>query len=113
MSPASTDKSLNKELLSAPIRLAISTDVPKQYPAWNMDFDQEQAAPPRPFVSGAGADPHQRKWSGSGIARNKLAKPENSTLRFKPFACQAGDAGNRVEFGNAIDWRTLACQPLK
>ena len=45
------DKSLNKELLSAPIRLAISTDVPKQYPAWNMDFDQEQAAP-RAYVSG-------------------------------------------------------------
>ena len=45
------DKNLSKELLSAPIRLAISTDVPKQYPAWNMDFDQEQAAP-RAYVSG-------------------------------------------------------------
>jgi alpha-mannosidase len=38
------DKSLNKELLSAPIRLAISNDAPAVYPAWNMDFDQEQAA---------------------------------------------------------------------
>ncbi len=42
------DKSLNKELLSAPIRLAISTDVPKQYPAWNMEFEQEQKLRARP-----------------------------------------------------------------
>src|SRR5205807_658508 len=45
------DKSLNKELLSAPVRLAISNDSPKVYPAWNMDFDQEQA-PPRAYVEG-------------------------------------------------------------
>ena len=45
------DKSLNKDLLSAPMRLAISNDAPQQWPAWNMDFDQEQA-PPRSYVSG-------------------------------------------------------------
>ncbi len=39
------DKQLNKELLAAPIRLELSNDTPKQWPAWNMDFDQEQAAP--------------------------------------------------------------------
>src|ERR1035438_1693613 len=42
------DKSLDRELLSAPMRLAISNDHPSQYPAWNMDFDQEQA-PPRVY----------------------------------------------------------------
>ena len=31
------DKRLNKELLAAPMRLAISNDNPKVYPAWNMD----------------------------------------------------------------------------
>ena len=41
------DKLLDKELLSAPIRLAISSDHPTQWPAWNMDFDQEQAAAAR------------------------------------------------------------------
>jgi alpha-mannosidase len=45
------DKLLNKELLSGPIRLAISNDAPKQWPAWNMDFDQEQAMP-RSYVGG-------------------------------------------------------------
>ncbi len=47
------DKVVNRELLSAPIRLAISNDHPLQWPAWNMDFDQEQA-PPRAFVRGGG-----------------------------------------------------------
>jgi alpha-mannosidase len=45
------DKALKKELLSAPIRMAISNDAPRQYPSWNMDFDQEQVAP-RAFVDG-------------------------------------------------------------
>src|SRR5216684_3510320 len=45
------DKKINRELLSAPIRLAISTDNPKQWPAWNMDFEDEQRKP-RAFVGG-------------------------------------------------------------
>ncbi|MEA3005210.1 MAG: alpha-mannosidase, partial [Acidobacteriaceae bacterium] len=99
------DKTLNKELLSAPIRLAISTDVPKQYPAWNMDFDQEQAAP-RAYVSG----PAQIRIKENGPVRVSLEvtrKAENSTF-VQTIRLSAGDAGNRVEFGNAIDWRTLA-----
>jgi len=47
------DKSLGKELLSAPIRLAISYDNPEQWPAWNMDWEQEQAAP-KTYVAGPG-----------------------------------------------------------
>ena len=80
------DKSLNKELLSAPIRLAISTDVPKQYPAWNMDFDQEQAAP-RAYVSG----PAQIRIKDNGPVRVSLEvtrKAENSNFvqTIRPFS---------------------------
>jgi alpha-mannosidase len=99
------DKSLGKELLSAPMRLAISTDAPKQYPAWNMDFDQEQAAP-RAYVSG----PAQVRVLERGPVRVSLQvtrKTENSTF-VETIRLSAGDAGNRVEFGNTIDWRTLA-----
>src|SRR6202453_5137544 len=99
------DKSLNKELLSAPIRLAISTDVPKQYPAWNMDFDQEKAGP-RAYVSG----PAQIRILENGPVRVALEvtrQTENSKF-VQTIRLSAGDAGNRVEFGNAIDWRTLA-----
>ena len=45
------DKAPGKELLSAPIRLAIKTDNPQNWPAWNMDYDQE-IAPPRAYVGG-------------------------------------------------------------
>jgi alpha-mannosidase len=99
------DKRLNKELLSAPIRLAISRDVPKQYPAWNMDFDQEQAAP-RAYVSG----PAQIRIKENGPVRVSVEvtrNTEDSTF-VQTIRLSAGDAGNRVEFANAIDWRTLA-----
>jgi len=45
------DKKLKREMLSAPIRLAISTDNPEHWPAWNMDFEDEKR-PPRSYVTG-------------------------------------------------------------
>jgi len=99
------DKTLKKELLSAPIRLAISTDIPKIYPAWNMEFEQEQAAP-RAYVSG----PAQIRIKENGPVRVSLeVTRETEGSKFvQTISLSAGDAGNRVEFGNAIDWRTLA-----
>ena len=99
------DKALNKELLSAPIRLAISTDIPKIYPAWNMEFDQEQAAP-RAYVSG----PAKIRIKENGPVRVSLeVTRETEGSKFvQTISLSAGDAGNRVEFGNAIDWKTLA-----
>ncbi len=105
MSPASSTSRLGKELLSAPIRLAISTDRPKQWPAWNMDFDQEQAAP-RAYVGG----PAQIRIKENGPARVSIEvsrKAEDSKF-VQTISLSAGDAGNRVEFENAIDWKTLA-----
>ncbi len=99
------DKELNKELLSAPIQLAISTDTPQQWPAWNMDFDQEQAAP-RAIVGG----PAQIRIKENGPVRVSIEvtrEAENSKF-VQTVSLSAGDAGNRVEFANAIDWRTLA-----
>jgi alpha-mannosidase len=99
------DTRLNKELLSAPIRLAISNDAPKQYPAWNMDWDQEQA-PPRAYVGG----PAQIRIKEAGPVRVSLEvtrQAENSKF-VQTISLSAGDAGNRVEFSNAIDWGTLA-----
>ncbi len=99
------DKSLNKELLSAPIRLAISTDRPQQWPAWNMDFSDEQAAP-RAYVSG----PAQIRIKENGPARVALeVTRETEDSKFvQTISLSAGDAGNRVEFGNVIDWKDLA-----
>jgi alpha-mannosidase len=97
------DKKLGRELLSAPLKLAISTDVPRNYPAWNMDFAQEQAAP-RTFVSG----PAEIRISENGPARVSLeATRQTEGSRFvQTVSLAAGDAGNRVDLHDAIDWKT-------
>jgi alpha-mannosidase len=98
------DKQLAKELLSAPIRLAISTDAPRQWPAWNMDFDQEQAAP-RTYVSG----PATIRVVENGPVRVavEVARQTEGSKFVQTVRLSAGDAGNRVEFRESIDWRTL------
>jgi alpha-mannosidase len=99
------DKDLKKELLASPIRLAISNDVPKVYPAWNMEFEQEQAAP-RSYVGG----PAQIRIKEKGPVRVSLeVSRETEGSKFvQTVSLSAGDAGNRVEFGNSIDWKTLS-----
>jgi len=98
------DKSIQKELLSAPMRLAISNDAPRQWPAWNMDFDQEQAAP-RAYVSG----PAKIRVVENGPARVavEVARETEGSKFVQTVRLSAGDAGNRVEFTESIDWRTL------
>lgn len=97
------DKSIGKELLSSPARLAISYDNPRQWPAWNMDWDQEQAAP-KAYVSG----PAQIRVVENGPVRVAVeVSRETAGSRFvQTISLSAGDAGKRVEIGNVIDWNT-------
>ena len=99
------DKSIKKELLASPMRLAINHDAPKQWPAWNMDFDQEQAAP-RAFIGGTA----KARIVENGPARVALeVTREGEGSKFvQTVRLSAGDAGNRVEFGESIDWRSLS-----
>jgi alpha-mannosidase len=99
------DKALGKELLSAPIRLALSTDAPRQWPAWNMDWDQVHAAP-RAYVSG----PAKIRVVENGPVRVavEVTREAEGSKFVQTIRLAAGDAGNRVEFQNAIDWRGLA-----
>lgn len=97
------DKKLDRELLSAPIRLAISTDNPAQWPAWNMDFEDEQR-PPRAYVSGAA----KARVVENGPARVavEITRDTEGSHFVQTVRLAAGDAGNRVELTNAIDWNT-------
>lgn len=97
------DKSLNKELLSAPARLAISYDNPKQWPAWNMDWDQEQAAP-KTYVSG----PAEIKIVEQGPARVavQVSRQTNGSKFVQTISLSAGEAGKRIEWRNVVDWNT-------
>ena len=97
------DKTIGRELLSAPARLAISYDNPRQWPAWNMDWDQEQATP-KAYAAG----PAQIQVVENGPARVAVeVSRETAGSRFvQTISLSAGDAGKRVEFGNVIDWNT-------
>ncbi|WP_419806926.1 glycoside hydrolase family 38 C-terminal domain-containing protein [Terriglobus sp.] len=99
------DKQVGKELLSAPIQLQLTLDRPKQWPAWNMDFDQVEAKP-RAVVGG----PAQIRIKEDGPVRVALEisrKTEDSTY-VQTVSLAAGSPGNRVEFGDSIDWHGLA-----
>jgi alpha-mannosidase len=97
------DKSLGRELLAAPARLAISYDNPEHWPAWNMDWEQEQA-PPRAYAGG----PAKIRVVETGPARVAIeVTRETAGSKFvQTIRLSAGDAGRRVEFVNAIDWNT-------
>ena len=97
------DKQLNRELLDAPMRLAIKSDTPAQWPAWNMDWADQQK-PPRTHVGG----PAKIRIVENGAARVALEvvrETEGSTFR-QMVRLSNGDAGNRIEFGNVIEWKT-------
>jgi alpha-mannosidase len=100
------DKAVNKELLSAPVRLAIKTDNPRNWPAWNMDYDQEIAAP-RAYVSGTAKV--RVVENGPVRVAVEVARETEGSRFVQTIRLSAGDAGNRVEFGNAIDWRSTNC----
>ena len=97
------DKAIGKELLAAPARLAISYDNPRQWPAWNMDWDQEQAAP-KAYVGG----PAQIRVLEDGPVRVavEVSRQTSGSNFVQTIRLSAGDAGKRVEFANAIDWDT-------
>ena len=97
------DKSIGRELLAGPVRLAISYDNPEQWPAWNMDWDQEQAAP-KAYVSG----PARIRVVERGPVRVAVEVSRGTAgSRFvQTIRLSAGEAGRRVEFDNVIDWNT-------
>lgn len=97
------DKKINRELLASPLRLAISTDNPRQWPAWNMDFEDQQRAP-RAFVGGT---PKIRVVENGPVrVALEVARETEGSKFVQTISLSAGDSGNRVEFGNVIDWMT-------
>lgn len=97
------DKTLNRELLSAPARLAFQHEKPQRWPAWNMDWADQQK-PPRAYVQG----PAKVRITENGPVRVALEiERETEGSRFvQTIRLSADDAGNRVEFANAIEWKT-------
>lgn len=99
------DKKTKRELLSAPARLGLQTEHPHDWPAWNMDWADQQK-PPRAFVGGSAS----MRIVEDGPARVAIeVTRESEGSRFvQTIRLSAGDGGNRIEIDNAIDWKTEA-----
>jgi alpha-mannosidase len=99
------DKKMRKELLSAPARLAFQTEKPHDWPAWNMDWSDQQQQP-RAYVSG----PATVRIVENGAARVavEISRQSEGSRFVQTVRLAAGDAGNRIELVNAIDWKTEA-----
>jgi alpha-mannosidase len=97
------DKSLNKELLSGPVRLAISKDAPRGFPAWNMDFDQEQAEP----IAYVGGNAKIRIVENGPVRVTlEVSREANGSKFMELISLSAGDGGKRIEFRVKVDWKT-------
>jgi len=96
------DNSLNKELLSAPMRLAFQYEKPQQWPAWNMDWDDQKKAP-RGFV--AGTPIFRIVENGAARIALEISRETEGSKFVQTIRLSSGDAGNRVEILNSIDWK--------
>jgi alpha-mannosidase len=100
------DKVAGQNLLAAPARLAFLTENPQKTPAWDMEW-QDQTNVPRGYVSG----PAKIRVVENGpvrIAVEVERKSENSDF-IQTIRLAAGEAGDRVEVENNVDWQAKAC----
>jgi alpha-mannosidase len=97
------DKKLERELLAAPARLEIKTDNPRNWPAWNMDWEDQTAAP-LAYVQG----PATVRIVERGPVRVALEieRAAEGSRFVETIRLAAGDGGNRIEMGNVVDWDT-------
>ncbi len=99
------DKSIGRELLTAPARLEIKTDKPAQWPAWNMDW-ADQSRPARAYVGG----PAKVRVVENGPARVaiEVSREAEGSVFVQTVRLAAGGAAGRVEFAMVVDWKTPA-----
>jgi alpha-mannosidase len=95
------DKSEKRELLSEPIALQFLHDKPDRWPAWEIQYEDIIAPPLTGVIKSTNVEVEE-----NGPARVSLLvtqRTDNSTIRTK-ISLAAGEAGNRVQFDNDIDW---------
>jgi alpha-mannosidase len=100
------DKQANKELLASPARLAFMYNKPAKYPAWNMDWKDQQKSPVG-YVDG----PAEIKIVENGPVRVCIeVSRKRSGSTFKQYiSLSSGDAGKIVAVDNQIEWQTHGC----
>ncbi len=97
------DKTNQHEVLAKPAQLAFLHEKPKQYPAWNMDWE-DRSKPPYAVVSG----PVKVRIAENGPVRVAFeVERESQGSKFvQQIRLASGGAGDRVEIASTIDWQT-------
>lgn len=95
------DKSTQRELLSAPARLELCYENPRNWPAWNQDWTDRQL-PPREFVGG----PAKFAVVECGPARIAVEVTREVAGSLFVQRIRLASGGARVEFDTTIDWRS-------
>lgn len=100
------DKALHRELLSGTARLEYQYENPSEYPAWNMDWD-DQNKPPRGYVDG----PAKFKIVENGPVRVGLQVVRHSqgSVFYQTIELGSGAADAQVVFKTKIDWHGKEC----
>ena len=96
------DKVNDREMLAAPIRYQLLYDKPQRWPAWEIQYE-DITAPPARVLTG----PAEIRVLEKGPVRAALEvirHTDSSTFR-TIIRLSSGDAGERVEFVNEVDWR--------
>ncbi len=100
------DKAAGREILSAPARLAFQTENPRDYPAWNMDWvDQNQ--PPRGYVEGTAK--FRIAENGPVRVAIEVTRESENSVFVQTIRLAAGEAGDRVEVNNHMEWQSTGC----
>lgn len=97
------ERASGRELLRAPIRLAFQHENPRDYPAWNMDWTDQQK-PPVGFVDGPASI--RLKENGPLRATIEVERSARGSKFKQEYRLYAGS--NRLEFHDSIDWRSEA-----
>jgi alpha-mannosidase len=97
------DKSVGKELLSAPVQLALWDNNSSVWPAWELLWS-DLSVPAREVVAG----PAEIAVVESGPARIALEirRTNGASTYVQHVRLAAGTAGDRIEVVNRIDWHT-------
>ncbi|HKK21282.1 MAG TPA: glycoside hydrolase family 38 C-terminal domain-containing protein, partial [candidate division Zixibacteria bacterium] len=97
------DKALNRELLSAPASLQMLHDKPKQWPAWEIQYED--------IIDTANTVPVSDKPAEIKVLENGPVRVSIEITRHTPssdfqqiVSLGAGESGSRVEVNNTVDW---------
>ena len=97
------DKTLRKELLSAPMRLEFRKEHPDYWPAWNMDWKDRKNAP-LAFVDG----PAKITVTEKGPVRVafRIEREALNSLFVTTVQLSTGEAGRRILVSNNVQWQS-------